>query len=170
MAQKTFWLSVMILSLIQQRSRLPCSKPAPGHQKEKQHIKHPPHLFLPSSKERRGHKGRGKNVSEEHNWALSSSCVSTIILVRKKNDGRFGSCVETTLNTLKGFLWVTTNRRFPRLCKNLSWFFRLNIKRRLAIEIGPKNEKKCFYCKQGLQHYNVMAFDFHSGQLHLRDH
>lgn len=169
MAQKTFWLSVTIFSLIQHRLRLQCSKPAPGHQREKQHIKHPPHLFLPSSKERRGHKGHGKNVLEEHNWAFSCSCVPTRILVRKIKWWQIWFLCRNYLEHFK-WPWVTINRWFPRPCKNLIWFFGPNIKQRLALEISPKNENKCFYCKQGLQHFNVIAFDFHSGQLYLRDH
>ena len=41
------------------------------------------------------------------------------LLLEKKNDGRFGSCVESTLNTSEGFLWVTMNTWFSRPCKNL---------------------------------------------------
>lgn len=35
-----------------------------GYQRENQHLKHPPHMFITSSKERRSHKGHRK--TEEH--------------------------------------------------------------------------------------------------------
>lgn len=85
MAQKTSWLGVMIFSLVQQRRRLQCSKPAPGHQRENQHFKHPPHLVLPSSKER-GHKGRRKKTYQKSITELSALLVRQAqFLLEKKN-------------------------------------------------------------------------------------